>query len=152
FPDQQYWPTKFKKMAPDETVSDFVSGFFRPQKLRIDTAGNLFFIDTYPYPYELKKVTADGTVSVLAKLASSAELNSLTVDQSGNLYFITPANGQITIMTIPNPPVPCATVPTPNARDTAICYGNTVSSSTNGFGEVRWYDAPTGGNLINTGV
>jgi sugar lactone lactonase YvrE len=151
FTDNYNWPAEIKKVAPDGTVSGFVSGNYYPQNLTIDSSGNLYFIDQYNWPSEIKKITPDGTVSVLASLVSSNNPNSLTIDHSGNLYFFDELNGQNLIMTLHNPAATCMIPPPPVARDTSICYGSSVSLSASGFGELRWYDAPTGGNLLNTG-
>ena len=33
----------------------------------------------------------------------------------------------------------------------SICFGNTATLNATGNGVIQWYDAPTGGNLVNTG-
>ena len=151
FADNYNWPTKFKKMTPDGVVVDFVSGDFSPQSFVSDTLGNLYFTDFYNWPYSLKKITPGGTVSTLATFESSGYTDGLTVDHSGNLYYVSNENGQFVIKTLQNPGTPCPVFAPPVARDTAVCYANNVSLSAFGFGEIRWYDAPTGGNLVNTG-
>ena len=151
FADNYNWPTKFKKMTPDGVVSDFVSGNFSPQSLVSDTLGNLYFTDFYNWPYSLKKITPDGTVSTLAIIESSGYIDGLTVDQSGSLYYVSQENGQFVIKTLQNTEAPCPVFAPPVVQDMAVCSGNGVSVSASGFGEIRWYDAPTGGNLVHTG-
>ena len=157
YTDTYNWPSEIKKVTPDGTVSTFLSGNYFPQNLSIDSLGNLYFIDNNNYPGDIKKVAPDGTISVLSALETSSQPGpienqiSLNIDKSGNLYFLNQVNGKYVISTIQNPDAPCIIPPPPIVHDTAICYGSSITLSVSGFGELRWYDAPTGGNLLNTG-
>lgn len=152
FTDRYNWPMQIKKVTPGGVITSIITGEFYIQNLIVDTAGNIFFIDQNNWPNDIKKVSPDGTITILVGSGLLNNPRNLTIDKSGNLYFIENLNNQYTIRTIRSAAAPCPTLPLPVAQDTATCYGSSIALSVSGFGELRWYDAPTGGNLLNTGV
>lgn len=152
FSDQSTWPRQIKKVTTDGTVSTITSGNFYIQNMVADNDGNIYFLNQNNWPNDIIKISSDGTVS---NLVNSFELNNprnLTIDKSGNLYFLEYSDNQYLIKTVRNSTAACPDLPLPVTGDTLICYGNSTTLSAGGFGELRWYDAPTGGNLLNTGA
>jgi hypothetical protein len=133
------------------TVSLFINNsnyYFK--SITCDNSGNLYFIDQYTYPLSIQKVDQYGMISSYV----SNNLNdpkNLIADNYGNLFFIDYNNGRYKIMTVTNPNNNCTTPNPPSSSDTTACGGNTTVLFSDGIGEMRWYDASSGGNLLNIG-
>lgn len=140
------------KIDSNGTVSLFVNdgNYYYPLSLTCDNLGNLYFIDQNNWPYSIKKVDSDGNVSSYVSYDPNMNNpNNLVSDNLGNLYFLD-SNGQNKIMTVLNPANPCTTPPNPTADSISICRGTSTILEANGIGEIQWYDAPSGGNLLGT--
>lgn len=141
-----------QKVTIDGTVTSFVSNSsYYIKSLTSDNLGNLYFLDQSNGPMSIKKVLPDG--SVLDYVTNDPNLsypNRMISDNHGNLFFIDYNNGRQKILTVTNPNYSCSPPSAPTATNTAICAGNTAFLTASGIGELRWYDAPTGGNLLTT--
>jgi hypothetical protein len=155
FIDEMNWPRSIQKVTPDGTVStlfDNSNGDYYIKSATCDNLGNLYFIDEMNWPRSIQKVAPDGTISPY--ISNDININdpkSFISDNYGNLFFIDYNNGQYKIMTVTNPNYACSTPNEPTSSGTSICGGITTFLSANGIGEMLWYDAPMGGNLIATG-
>jgi hypothetical protein len=100
-----------------------------------------------------KKIDSNGIETSLISVSTNDQIyfNDLISDDTGNVYFIGDYSGLYKIMIITNPNYVCATRNDPTSSGASICVGITTVLSASGIGEMRWYDAPTGGNLIATG-
>jgi len=67
--------------APNGDGGAATSAYVEPEKVCVDTAGNLFVLEDS----DIRKVTANGTISTLVKGRSF--LTALAVDTAGNVYF-----------------------------------------------------------------
>ena len=114
-----------------------------------DNSGNLYYIDQYGSG-GIQKVDQYGINSTYITNNLNDPKN-LIADNNGNLFFIDYNNGRYNIMTVTNSNNNCTTPNPPSSSDTTVCGGNTTILSSNGIGEMRWYDATTGGNLLYTG-
>lgn len=141
------------KIDSNGTVSLFVNdgNYYYPLSLTCDNSGNLYFIDQNNWPNTINKVDSDGNVSSYVSYDPNMNNpNNLVSDNSGNLYFLD-NNGQNKITTILNPANPCTTPPNPTADSVSKCRGISTILTARGIGEIQWYDAPLGGNLLGTG-
>lgn len=139
------------KVLPDGSVFIFVNNNYSPKNITSDALGNLYFIDQNNWPNSINKVDSDGNVS--SYVSNDPNMNNATnlvLDSSENLYFLD-NSGQYKIMTILNPSNSCTTPPNPTAESVSICVGNSTNLTATGIGEIRWYDAPSGGTLLGTG-
>jgi streptogramin lyase len=152
FLDQNNWPNTINKIDSDGNVSLFVIDTdYSPKSITTDTLGNLYFIDQNNWPNSINKVDSDGNVSpYVSDDPNMNNPNNLVSDSSGNLYFLE-NNGQNKITTILNPVNPCVLPGSPTADSVSVCKGNPVIFVASGIGEIKWYDAPSEGNLLGTG-
>ncbi|MEN9370314.1 MAG: hypothetical protein RI952_1179, partial [Bacteroidota bacterium] len=132
------------------TVSLFINNsnyYFK--SITCDNSGNLYFIDQYTYPRNIQKVDPSGIISPYITNSLNDPKN-LIADNNGNLFFID-YNGHYNIMTVTNPNNNCIAPSSPSSSDISVCGGNTAILTANGIGEMNWYDAASGGNLLNIG-
>ena len=124
------------------------------QNLVTDTMGNLYFTmdDNNNQQRAIKKVDSNGMTTDIISVSTNEPIYfyNLITDTMGNLFFIDYNNGRHKIMTVTNPNYSCSPPSAPTATNTAICAGNTAFLTATGIGELRWYDAQTGGNLLAT--
>lgn len=146
----QNGPYTINKVDSNGSVSLFVTDpNYYPSGLTCDASGNLFFIDQNDR--SIKKVDTNGNVSSYVSYDPNMyNPNNLISDSFGNLYFLE-NNGRNKIMTVLNPDNPCTTPPNPTAESVSICRGTSTTLTASSLGEIRWYDAPSGGNLLGTG-
>ena len=140
------------KIDSSGIVSLFVNdgNYYYPLSLTCDNSGNLYFLDQNNWPYSINKVDSDGIVSsYVSNDPNLSNSNNLISDNSGNLYFLD-NNGQNKLVTILNPANPCIPPPDPIAASVSICRGTSAILSATGIGEIHWYDAPSGGNLLGS--
>ena len=133
------------------TVSLFINNsnyYFK--SITCDNSGNLYFIDQYTYPRNIQKVDSSGIISPYITNSLNDPIN-LIADNNSNLFFIDYNNGRYKIMTVTNSNYICTTPSSPSSSDTSVCGGNTAVLTANGIGEMTWYDALSGGNLLYTG-
>ena len=133
------------------TVSLFINNsnyYFK--SITCDNSGNLYFIDQYTYPRNIQKVDPSGIISPYITNSLNDPKN-LIADNNSNLFFIDYNNGRYKIMTVTNSNYICTTPSSPSSSDTSVCGGNTAVLTANGIGEMTWYDALSGGNLLYTG-
>jgi streptogramin lyase len=73
--------------AKAQNISTFLtmSSNNQVRSLISDHQGNLFYIDQSNWPFVIKKVTSNGTVSTF--ISGDYYFNNITADGSGNLYF-----------------------------------------------------------------
>ena len=120
-----------------------------------DNSGNFYFMiqDYTNSQRSFKKIDSHGIETSLISVSTNDQIyfNDLISDDTGNVYFIGDYSGLYKIMIITNPNYVCATRNDPTSSGASICVGITTVLSASGIGEMRWYDAPTGGNLIATG-
>lgn len=132
-------------------VSSFINNsnyYFK--SITSDNSGNIYFIDQYNWPLSIQKVDSLGTISSYIT-NNLNDPKSLISDNYGNLFFIDYNNGRYKIMTITNSNNNCFSPNPPTSSDTSVCGGNTTTLNANGIGEIQWYDASSGGNLLYTG-
>ncbi|HVW61066.1 MAG TPA: T9SS type A sorting domain-containing protein [Puia sp.] len=80
-------PSKIRRIAPNGSESDIVTGITRPRQLTTDTAGNVYFATESPSRIS-RWNKSTGTVDILAgSLSSSAE--GVAVAPDGTVYFST---------------------------------------------------------------
>lgn len=152
FLDQNNWPNTINKIDSNGVVTLFVNDTnYSPKNIISDAVGNLYFIDQNSWPNSIQKVDSDGNVSTyVSNEPYINDPNNLVVDSSGNLYFLD-NNGQYKIKIITNSNYVCSTPNAPTSSGTSICGGISTVLSASGIGEMNWYDAPIGGNLLATG-
>jgi len=151
FIDQNY--QTINKIDSNGIVSLFVNdgNYYYPTSITCDALGNLYFIDQNNWPNAIYKVLPDGTVlPYVNNDPNMFNINNLFSDNTGNLYFLN-NNGQNKLMTVLNPANPCVPPPNPTADSVSICRGSSTNLTATGIGEIQWYDAPSGGNLLAIG-
>ena len=157
FIDEYNWPPEIKKVTGDGTVSTYLAGNYSPTCLSVDNNGNLYFTDQNNWPGQLLKISTDGTVSNNLSAGYYPESNydlwssyyskNINFDSHGNIFFIDNNNSKI--IELLNGP--CFTPATPIVRDTSVCTASSITLTASAIGDVDWYDAPFGGNLIQSG-
>jgi hypothetical protein len=125
------------------------------QNLITDKFGNLYFMtDDYTNQQRsIKKIDSNGTITSIITVSTNNPIyfESLITDNEGNVYFKEYNNGVNKIMIVTNPNYVCPTPDKPSALGAYVCGGITTVLSASGIGDIFWYDAPTGGNLLASG-
>ncbi|MDD2821259.1 MAG: PA14 domain-containing protein [Flavobacterium sp.] len=120
-----------------------------------DSTGNLYFTtDDYTNNQRsIKKVDSGGTTTSIISVSTNDPINfqNLITDTAGNFYFIEDNNGIKKIMIVTNPNYVCPTPEKLTALGASVCGGITTVLSASGIGDLFWFDAPTGGNLLASG-
>ena len=82
---------RIRKITPAGVVSTFASGVPVSDAIAMDGAGNIY---TGGLVHEINKYTSAGALSKLKDLEFPADLNDITLDAQGNIYF---TQGQVII-------------------------------------------------------
>lgn len=137
------------KLDPTGTFTNIVNFNNSYLSFTCDNLGNIYYLN-YSSSISIVKVSSSG---IIIPYITNNLFNPryLTSDDNGNLFFLNYVNSRWNIMTVTNPINNCITPNPPTATGASVCSGNTTVLTTSGIGEMKWYDASSGGNLLFTG-